>query len=249
MDEIRIHDLETRCIVGILPRERVEPQALVVNATLYLDVHDAACSGRIGRTVHYAEVAEQVVTLLRFRRYRLLEAAATELACMLLGIHTRLQRVRLEVIKPAALAGMARAASLLIERDRPSLTRMRVDQNPDMASNAGGEEVCASLWHSPEASLNLLSLQPGRELCPPILTVGSAASSVFNDEPRMTPRTSEPRLLVWVLSGQVKVDGRVLRAGQSLERETGASVEPWLNCGTQLARVFYCATWCDSFTP
>ncbi|MCB0228486.1 MAG: dihydroneopterin aldolase, partial [Anaerolineae bacterium] len=43
-DQIQIHDLLLRCIVGINPEERVKKQDVIVNLTLYADMRQAGHS-------------------------------------------------------------------------------------------------------------------------------------------------------------------------------------------------------------
>lgn len=246
MDEIRIHDLETMCIVGIHPHERIEPQVLIVNATLYLDTREAAQSGRIGRTVHYAEVAEQIAALLRFRRYRLLEAAATELCCMLLGLHVRLERVRLEVKKPAALSGMAKAASLTIERDR---TLLRASSDPVSELPLSNASRVTDLWSSQEASLTLQTVASGMPLA--VFQPNADASSTSNapgaeQQPVDGPGRGQYKQLLWVVAGEVNSGSQTLRAGQALQLDHWDAAAHWTNRGTSVARVFCCTTWCES---
>lgn len=254
MDEIRIHDLQTECIVGIHAHERTTPQTLVVNVTLYLDTRQAAATGRIGRTVHYAEVAEQVMTLLRFRRYRLLEVAATEIACMLLGLHERLARVRIEVQKPAALSGLAKAASLTIERDR-SLLPSGSDGARAGSRAAVVDPGVVPLWQSREASLTLVTVPPRGTLplcCPDAqghvdATVGASAAELA--EGRKSGATTDSRYdtalrhLVWIASGELEASERRLYAGQTAEHDDGAVL--WVNRAVDAARVFCCSTWCE----
>lgn len=257
MDEIRIHDLHTECIVGIHPHERTTPQLLVVNATLYLDTRQAAATGRIGRTVHYAEAAEQVAALLRFRRYRLLEVAATELTCMLLGLHERLDRVRIEVQKPAALSGLARAASLTIERERSLLPLLSKDVRARSAAAAFDVGV-VPLWQSREASLTLTTVPPGGTL--PLRypdaqghgdAPGGSAGRHF-ERPQQerdpsgfssTSHDGQVRQLVWVTSGELCTREQTLRSGQAVHHDDGAV--PWTNRGADAACALCCTTWCE----
>jgi len=121
-DVIRIRGLEVDCVVGIYPRERHEPQPLVLDAELHLDTELAARKERLGRTIDYAQVSGQLAFLLRHGRFRMLETAAHALCRYLLAPpargerRARLARVKLTLTKPTALGGRA-VPSLEITRD------------------------------------------------------------------------------------------------------------------------------------
>ena len=117
-DHIEIHGLGVDCIVGIRPEERRREQPVVLNIRVGLDLSVTATDGRFASTCDYDRLADEVTALLRFRRYRLLEMAAEEIAAMICGVHRMVEHVRVEIYKPRALQGRARAASIVIERDR-----------------------------------------------------------------------------------------------------------------------------------
>lgn len=216
MDEIRVHGLVLQCIVGIHAHERVNEQPLCINLTLGLDTRDAARTGKISRTVHYGDVAEQVSALLRFRRYRLLEAAAEEIAWMLLGIHPRLEWVKIQVEKPQALSGLAQAASLTITRTRQDLADAERASPRDVAAGA-------SVVHSVamrEAELSVLGLEAGQ---------------------RWEHDKRQRRRLFWVLSGTVCANERVFAVGQHFCEEASSGGFAVIG-GSEPARVFFCHT-------
>lgn len=121
MDQIRIEGLEVRCVVGVYPRERTEPQRLIVDLTLELDTRAAAERESLAHTLDYAACAREVAFLLDHGRFRMLETAAHALARYLLAPpprdarRARLARVRIELSKPEALHHRA-TPRLIIER-------------------------------------------------------------------------------------------------------------------------------------
>ena len=215
LDQIRVHGLVLQCIVGIHAHERVNEQPLCINLTLGLDTRDAARTGKISRTVHYGDVAEQVSLLLRFRRYRLLEAAAEEIAWMLLCVHPRLEWAKVRVEKPQALAGLAAAASLSITRSRRDLA----DAERSSPPNHGVGGVVQHRVVMREAELSVLALEPHQRW----------------EQPQQSRR------LTWVLGGSVCVGERMFVAGQHWCDEGNAAL-PTPNAGDEPTRVFFCYT-------
>jgi FolB domain-containing protein len=155
MDVIRIRGLEFDCIVGLRPLEREREQRVHIELALGLDLAPAGRSGRIALTCDYTEIAEEVMAMLRFRRYQLIEMATEELAAMLLGVHSAVEFVDIHLDKPAALDGRARAASVEIHRARAAYPSSKT------AAPFGTSEL---LLETREARLYLLTLDPGAEL-------------------------------------------------------------------------------------
>jgi FolB domain-containing protein len=180
-DRILIQDLEVRCIVGVYPDERRYEQGIRLDLDLGLDLSVAGRSGRIADTCDYDRLSHEIIALLQFRRYRLLEMAAEEIAAMLLGIHGGLREVGLTIVKPQALPGRARAAAVRIERDRHDFPRER------RAAPFGSEEV---LLETAEAGLYLLRVAPGGVIAP-----------------HLHRRTAE---LEWRVAGELLRDGAPL---------------------------------------
>ena len=155
MDLIRIEGIEVECIVGIRPQERCAEQRVRVDLVLGLDLSAAGRSGRIAHTCDYDQVTDEVIALLRFRRYRLIEMATEELAAMLMGVHDLLERVDIRLEKPAALDGRARSVSVEVTRTRAELPRKILGES------FGAREV---LLETREAGLYLFHLDAGQRL-------------------------------------------------------------------------------------
>jgi dihydroneopterin aldolase len=155
VDLIRIEGIEAACIVGVRPQERSIEQRVRVDLLLGLDLSAAGRSGRIAHTCDYDQVTDEVIALLRFRRYRLIEMATEELAAMLMGVHDLLERVDIRLEKPAALDGRARSVSIEVARTRAELPR-RVQ-----GESFGAREV---LLETREAGLYLYHVDAGGRL-------------------------------------------------------------------------------------
>ena len=181
MDVVRIHRLELDCIVGIRPSERSRQQRVRLDLGLVADVSRAGRSGRIALTADYDRVAHEVVALLSFRHYQLIEMAAEEISAMLLGLHQHVHSIELRIEKPGALHGRARAASVEVRRDREDFPLAR-EPTP-----YGERQV---LIETRDGLLELLRVDPGQ-------TVEDVGSSAVDR-------------LIWSSSGQLETEGGVL---------------------------------------
>jgi dihydroneopterin aldolase len=115
-DTIIICNLETTCIIGTLPRERIEPQRLIIGLELTCDLSRAGVSDAITDTVDYAAVAREAVEIARESRCHLLERLAALLAAHCLK-QPGVTAVTVRLDKPDALPGGA-VAGVSITRSR-----------------------------------------------------------------------------------------------------------------------------------
>jgi FolB domain-containing protein len=209
-DRVFIHELRVDCIIGVLEHERERTQPLLLDVELGLDVSEAAYAGRIAATCDYTRVADEIATLLEFRRYRLLEMAAEELCAMLIGVHPMLEDVRLRIRKPQALAGRAHHAGVELHRQARELPRTR-------EHNEFGEVEI--LHQTREAGLYLLHIEPGRDI------------------PAHYHRVM--RELEWLVAGEIERDGELLQ-GFSPVMWRKHRVHHYVNVGTRRATLFCC---------
>lgn len=154
-DTVSITGLEIPCVIGVLSEERGRVQPLVVDLELSRDLRTAGRTGRIRDTSDYARIARQIEALVQFRRYRLLEVAASEITAMLFGLEPALERVRIRLEKPAALQGLARAAGVRMDRTR--------EDYPQGHEPAKFGEVDI-LVENREAGVYLLHIDPGKAI-------------------------------------------------------------------------------------
>ncbi len=113
-DFIFIRDLAVPCIVGINPRERVEPQTVLVNIRLACDLSTAALSDRIEDTVNYKTLKDELVAHVSGSAYFLIEKMAQAVASICLQ-RPGVEAVRVSIDKPGALTG---ASSVAVEIER-----------------------------------------------------------------------------------------------------------------------------------
>ncbi|MCX7807832.1 MAG: dihydroneopterin aldolase [Deltaproteobacteria bacterium] len=110
-DRILLSRMVVECIVGVRPEERAQTQPLEVEIELGLPSRRRV--RRLGETVDYALVANQVAFLLENARFFLLETAARAIASLLLAPpapsewRSPVEAVRVKLTKPMALGGKA----------------------------------------------------------------------------------------------------------------------------------------------
>lgn len=121
LERIHIRDLLLRCIVGIYPEERREPQDVVINITLHADLRAACRSDRIEDTVDYKAVKKTVMAEVEGSRYYLLERLAERVAEIALE-QPGVESVDVTVDKPGALR-FARSVAVSLTRTRDGVPR------------------------------------------------------------------------------------------------------------------------------
>lgn len=154
MDSIEIRGLSCRCIIGIRARERRERQRVELDVELGADLERAGRSGRIAHTVDYSRASTELIALLQFRRYLLLEMAAEECVGWLFAAHANVRSVTLRVAKPQALKGQAESAGVRIARARPAEAQRQT-------TSFGFVE---SLLETSEATVLVIGIEPGQRV-------------------------------------------------------------------------------------
>jgi len=115
-ERIYIRDLRVTCIIGINPRERIEPQDVVINICMVCDLAAACASDAIADTVNYKTLKDELTAFCSKSSYFLIERLADEIATRCLA-DGRVRRVTVCVDKPGALTG-ARSVAVEVERSR-----------------------------------------------------------------------------------------------------------------------------------
>ncbi len=115
-DRIRIRDLRLTCIVGINEDERTVPQEILVNITIFADLSTPCSSDRIGDTIDYKAVKNEVIRMVEASSYFLIEKLAEEIARICLSEEAA-KRVVVSIDKPHALS-RAKSVSVEIARER-----------------------------------------------------------------------------------------------------------------------------------
>jgi FolB domain-containing protein len=164
MDSVEIRGLSCRCIIGIRARERRVSQRVRLDIDLAVDLERAGKSGRIAHTIDYSRASTEIIALLQFRRYTLLEVAAEECAGWLFAAYPAVQGVTLSIAKPQALAGQAESGGVCIVRQRP----------PEATRQPTPFGFIEPQLETSDASISLVELDAGATLAPASLSAQQA---------------------------------------------------------------------------
>ena len=118
-DRITLTGLRASAFHGVYEHERRTGQVFVIDVVAWLDLAPAASGDELARTVHYGELAEQVVAAVESDPVDLIETVAERVAGVVLA-HDPVQRVEVTVHKPSAPITVPFAdVSVTIDRERP----------------------------------------------------------------------------------------------------------------------------------
>jgi FolB domain-containing protein len=115
-DRILIKDLLLRGIIGINDWERENRQDILVNVSLFGDLHLAGKSDDIADAVNYRTITKQIIQHVETSERFTVEALAADIARICLEA-PGVERARVRVEKPGALR-FARSVGVEIERQR-----------------------------------------------------------------------------------------------------------------------------------
>ena len=117
LDQIHIIDLSVTGIVGINPDERVNPQEVLVNATMWVDTSQAAKSDDIQDAANYRTISKAIIAHIEQGEPMLVERLVQEIADLIFATEPKVQEVEVRVEKPGALRH-ARSVGISIHRTR-----------------------------------------------------------------------------------------------------------------------------------
>jgi D-erythro-7,8-dihydroneopterin triphosphate epimerase len=117
LDQIHIKDLVVSGILGINPDERINPQNILVNATLWADTRPAAASDDIEDAVNYRTITKRLIAHIEQGEPMLVERLVAELVDICFASDERVAAVEMTVEKPGALRH-ARSVGITIHRTR-----------------------------------------------------------------------------------------------------------------------------------
>jgi dihydroneopterin aldolase len=104
-DRITVRGIRATGFHGVYAEERSTGQPFVVDVVLHLDLAPAAASDDVTATVHYGELAEQVVAAIESDPVDLIEALAQRVADIALS-YPVVDEVEVTVHKPEAPVGV-----------------------------------------------------------------------------------------------------------------------------------------------
>jgi len=100
-DSITLTGLRASAFHGVFDHERRDGQVFVIDVTVWLDLRAAASGDELAKTIHYGELAEEVVGAVERDPVDLIETVAERIAAVVLA-HEAADRVRVTVHKPSA---------------------------------------------------------------------------------------------------------------------------------------------------
>lgn len=116
LDKIIIEGLEVSCIIGVLDKERISKQPVVIDIELSLDLSIPSKSDDIADTLDYFKIYEDIVSLAEKSSFYLIEKLAEQIADLCLQ-NDLVKAVKVSVKKPNALE-KAKFASVQIKRSK-----------------------------------------------------------------------------------------------------------------------------------
>lgn len=102
MARLKIVDLQCRALIGIHPDERKRRQPIRISLTIDYDPKPGISTDRIGGTLDYQLLANQVKRSVEKSRFFLIEKMAQSILDQILTV-PRVKRVVVEIQKPKAL--------------------------------------------------------------------------------------------------------------------------------------------------
>ena len=121
MDQIHIKEISGAARIGVTEEERRQPQKILVDVVLFLDLAAAAHTDDLTLTVDYSQVVRIVLEVMQARTYLLLESLTHQI-CQRLLASSQVDSVRVEVQKfPELLQPSAKAVAVLMQRGSPGV--------------------------------------------------------------------------------------------------------------------------------
>lgn len=115
-DQILIKDLLLRGVIGVNDWEREKRQDILINITIFGDLHKAGQSDGIEDTINYRTITKKVIRFVETQKPFTVEALAAQIARLCFET-PGVERARVRVEKPGALR-FARSVGVEIERTR-----------------------------------------------------------------------------------------------------------------------------------
>ena len=141
LDQITLTGLRARAHHGVFKHERRDGQEFVVDVTVHVQLRDAAESDELTQTIHYGELAEEVVAAVERDPVDLIETVAERVAQVVLA-HEHAIFVDVTVHKPAAPITVPFAdVAVTVHRGRPERLERTHRAVIALGSNLGDREA------------------------------------------------------------------------------------------------------------
>ena len=123
LDTITLTGLRASAFHGVLEHERRTGQVFIIDVVVHLDLAPAAAGDDLGLTIHYGELAEEVVAAVESEPVDLIETVAERIARVVLA-HPAASATTVTVHKPDAPIAVPFAdVSVTITRAAPVRAR------------------------------------------------------------------------------------------------------------------------------
>jgi len=118
-DTIFINGLALHAYHGVMPHEAKVGQSFAIDLELDIDLAEAARTDKVVDTVSYDKVVDCASRAFCGQRFRLIEAAAGQLADAVLAAFPRVRKIKVTIHKPhAPIAATFSDVGVTIERVR-----------------------------------------------------------------------------------------------------------------------------------
>lgn len=118
MDKVFFHEMQFYAYHGVYPEENQLGQRFVVDLELGLDLHPAAASDDLNKTINYEEVYNTVRTIAEGKPVKLVETLAECIVTRLFATFP-VEDIRIRVTKPdPPIPGHYRAVGVELQRKR-----------------------------------------------------------------------------------------------------------------------------------
>ena len=118
-DKVLIEALALDASIGVFDWEKKIKQRLVFNLELYCDFSTAVLTDDIQDAVNYAQVCEEIESLIGLQHYQLLEFLAEKISCHLFK-YFAVSAIKLSILKPNAVS-KTKSVGVTIFRERKGI--------------------------------------------------------------------------------------------------------------------------------
>lgn len=115
LTKIFIKDLSVDCKIGVSEIERQVKQPLLINITIWVDTKRAGETDDIEQTVNYEDIYLQIIKLVEYGSFHLLERLTEEIAKICLK-NILVQKAEVRIEKPKALKLAASAGVEIVRK-------------------------------------------------------------------------------------------------------------------------------------